>query len=1516
MKKRLLTQPNKGIIHKRWSRAFAPLFMLLFAATFNMVSAQFAFECNCYGTNTYTGGGVFAEAIIFPIDDEIGPWTISAVEGLYNFDAGIPLVSYQVSDEVGSSFDSQEIVVEGLRREGTDYSISITNGTETFTYSSMQSCSYPATDIIGNAGPCVEGDNEMYNIDSEGTISNIAWTLAGGGSIVGASDQEEVEIDWDDNPGEYALMVTGDLMVNGNSCPFTRTLDVYISSDQSPTLACNGTLNLSIGGNCELEVNADVFLEDMQLGEGAYELIIRDTEADTIVPGPMIGMEYLGKQLEVTVAHPCSGNSCWGYLVVEDKSMPNLECPEDVTLECDADFSPEAIGYPLPEDAIVTEIGERTYNVQGFDGCSDVTLYYDDRVEAALCTGEFATTVKRTWRAEDTSGNVDTCSQNISVMRGSLMVDITFPGSWDDVLGPNPSLYPCDDYPKDEYDLPHPDYTGYPTGNYCMNVEISYTDQVIPKCGDNSYKVRRRWVVTDVCGIEDPIVRTQYITVHDTEAPIINAPEDFTVGTESLDCVASITVPTITDITDCSETTYSVAWKPVDDSGDPFTGAQSSGVTYVGGQYHINDITATQVWLVYTVEDACHNISQDYTTVTVDDLEQPVPVCDLKTFVGLTEEGDAYADIWAFDDGSYDNCALESLEVRRLEKGCNETSVFGHEVKFCCEDIGTPVMVILQATDAAGNTNQCMVEVEVQDNKAPEFTFCPNDRTVDCGTLLVNLDQFGTPTAVDNCNVEIEETREDNLNECGVGTVIRTFRAFDPYGNEAYCQQVIRVQPLTPFGYNNIDWPDNYSTDNGCPGLGIAPDMLPVNNARPRIISGDDFCSKIAMDYDDVVYQHVEDYCFKVLRTWTVFDHCQFDPSVPGSGEFTRTQLIQVRNTTAPTFTRGCREDAVQIEQLANCIARVTLSAEATDDCELQDIDFEYEIDIDNDGTIDIQDDGNYIDRVMDYGTHRVIWYATDECSNTTQCENVFTVSDQKAPTPYCYGEVVTTFNDDGYAEIWASDFDKGSGDLCSEEVTFSFNPQGTEPARTYTCDDLTAQITTLEVDVYVIDADGNYDNCTALLKLQDNLNLCGLAEEEERVAISGNVRMANETDLAEVEVMIMNMGSEEAKYDMTNDAGAYAFSELGMYTDYYVEPTPAKDYSKGVSTLDVVLIQRHILGLQEFDSPYQVIAADANNSESVSAADVVQLRKLVLGIYDELPDNTSWRFVDAAHQFNEVDNPWPFQEKINVDQIDHNMTSVDFIGVKVGDVNGTYEQELNGNVETENRSTVALTAINTDLKRGDAYHMAIRTDEDMSVAGLQMALTYNPELVTFTGVSAGSLTVSSNNVHVNELTGTIKISIDAASSIEVDANLPMFQISFIAKKATEISKAVAINDRAMTPEIYLAHGQNVVAENIQFNIENRDGASEVEPSFYLMQNVPNPFDNNTTISFTLPQASEASLKVYDYTGKLLYEKLDEYQKGMNHITLDINDIQATGILYYQLDTKTHSASKKMIVIR
>ncbi len=82
-------------------------------------------------------------------------------------------------------------------------------------------------------------------------------------------------------------------------------------------------------------------------------------------------------------------------------------------------------------------------------------------------------------------------------------------------------------------------------------------------------------------------------------------------------------------------------------------------------------------------------------------------------------------------------------------------------------------------------------------------------------------------------------------------------------------------------------------------------------------------------------------------------------------------------------------------------------------------------------------------------------------------------------------------------------------------------------------------------------------------------------------------------------------------------------------------------DPLEGVNTLDLVLISQHILGLEPLNSPFKMIAADANKSGSITTSDIVELRNLILGVYTEFPNNTSWRFLDTNFTFPDPANPF-----------------------------------------------------------------------------------------------------------------------------------------------------------------------------------------------------------------------------------------------------------------------------------
>ena len=133
-------------------------------------------------------------------------------------------------------------------------------------------------------------------------------------------------------------------------------------------------------------------------------------------------------------------------------------------------------------------------------------------------------------------------------------------------------------------------------------------------------------------------------------------------------------------------------------------------------------------------------------------------------------------------------------------------------------------------------------------------------------------------------------------------------------------------------------------------------------------------------------------------------------------------------------------------------------------------------------------------------------------------------------------------------------------------------------------------------------------------------------------------------------------------------------FEPRGSISSYrHVIPSKNDDILNGVSTLDLIQIQKHILNTKPFGSPYQYIAADINRSGSVTTLDMIQLRKVILNIEPKFVNNSSWRFLDENHIFQNPADPLKeyLPESIRVAYLG-NPRHIGFIGIKIGDVNNS----------------------------------------------------------------------------------------------------------------------------------------------------------------------------------------------------------------------------------------------------
>jgi hypothetical protein len=100
----------------------------------------------------------------------------------------------------------------------------------------------------------------------------------------------------------------------------------------------------------------------------------------------------------------------------------------------------------------------------------------------------------------------------------------------------------------------------------------------------------------------------------------------------------------------------------------------------------------------------------------------------------------------------------------------------------------------------------------------------------------------------------------------------------------------------------------------------------------------------------------------------------------------------------------------------------------------------------------------------------------------------------------------------------------------------------------------------------------------------------------------------------------------------------------------------------------------------------------------------------------------------------------------------------------------------------------------------------------------------------------------------------------------------------------------------------------------VRINTENTQSIEESNVNFVLDQNIPNPFNNNSVINYTLNEASNVSFKIVDITGKIVMD-LNEgtLSSGAHTITLNA-DVFAKGVYHYTLSTEKGSLTKTMIV--
>ena len=148
-----------------------------------------------------------------------------------------------------------------------------------------------------------------------------------------------------------------------------------------------------------------------------------------------------------------------------------------------------------------------------------------------------------------------------------------------------------------------------------------------------------------------------------------------------------------------------------------------------------------------------------------------------------------------------------------------------------------------------------------------------------------------------------------------------------------------------------------------------------------------------------------------------------------------------------------------------------------------------------------------------------------------------------------------------------------------------------------------------------------------------------------------------------------------------------------------------------------------------------------------------------------------------------------------------------------------------------------------------------------------------------------------------------------------VSTDQVLYTMTIMATEDIKLSEGISISSDITESKAYRT---NQTSLDIEVLFENAGSLGVA-----LDQNVPNPFDDVTTIGFDLPESGFATLSVYDVTGQKIYEHASSYAAGSHQVRLGIDDLQRIGVLYYQLEYKSDASGdhvntevKKMIVLR
>jgi hypothetical protein len=306
----------------------------------------------------------------------------------------------------------------------------------------------------------------------------------------------------------------------------------------------------------------------------------------------------------------------------------------------------------------------------------------------------------------------------------------------------------------------------------------------------------------------------------------------------------------------------------------------------------------------------------------------------------------------------------------------------------------------------------------------------------------------------------------------------------------------------------------------------------------------------------------------------------------------------------------------------------------------------------------------------------------------------------------------------------------------------------------------------------------------------------------------------------------------------------------------------------------------------------------------------------VILAIAQSFPNGRLWAFVPSNHVFTDSVSPFPYPNHRTYPNLTSDQTNQDFIGMKLGDVNNSYNPNI-AKAETVGEVRFAMGEYNA--LRGEEIVVPVKVRDFKKITGYQFTLSWDPDVLQLIGTNDKALKGHFGlNVTDNGKLTTSWFD-EMTSEVTLDDDAVVFELRFRAVGRAGSQTAITIGSELTQSEAYNDRLDmlNIVPQSGMVKVS---GFTSVIPTSINLTVVPNPFSNSTNINFTIQKDEEVSIMVHDLLGKEIKHISGSFKAGSYSIEWagddDSGKLLGSGLYNVRLVTNDDAIGEKVLLIR